>query len=138
MVGMLAIAAALLSQPAALSAQSRAPNIIVVPGNTQVLPVLPAPYAQPISCWQDIRLFRTLRNGNFPYCRQNLRYRPGALECFQIAEQVCDVIPAGSAIPIQTTSVLRKQVIVCPDGPEPPVCRRLDVDGLSSMSDLSP
>jgi hypothetical protein len=29
---------------------------------------------------------------------------------------------------------VNKQVIVCPDGPEPPVCRRLDVDGLSIMS----
>ena len=114
-----AIAAALLMPPVAALAQPHAPSIVVVPGPGQALPVLP--YAQPLSCWQDVRLFRTLRNGNFPYCRQNLRYRPGALECFQIMEQICSVIPAGGAMPVQTTSTLSKQVIVCPDGPEPPV-----------------
>jgi hypothetical protein len=134
MAGALAIAMALLGQPVVAPAQSRSPSIIVVPGGGQALPALPYPYAQPLSCWSDIRLFRTLRNGNFPYCRQNLRYRPGALECFQIAEQVCEVIPAGGTLPVRTTSTLSKQVIVCPDGPPPPVCRRLDVDGLSLMS----
>ena len=137
MAGMLAITTALLlggANPAA--AQSRSPTIIVVPDGRQPLPVLP--FAQPLSCWSDIRLFNTLRNGNFPYCRQNLRYRPGALECFQIAEQVCEVIPAGGTLPVRTTSTLSKQVIVCPDGPAPPVCRRLDLEGLSTHSFSSP
>lgn len=125
-------AALLLGQPTMAPADSRAPTIIVVPGGGQALPALP--FAQPLSCWSDIRLFHTLRNGNFPYCRQNLRYRPGALECFQIAEQVCEVIPAGGTLPVRTTSTLSKQVIVCPDGPPPPVCRRLDLEGLSSTS----
>ena len=130
--GTIALGIVLLGQPLLAAAQSRAPQIIVVPGGQQVLPALP--YAQPLSCWSDVRLFRTLRNGNFPYCRQNLRYRPGALECFQITEQVCDVIPAGSALPVRTTSVVNKQVIVCPDGPQPPVCRRLDVESFSGAS----
>src|SRR5262245_56278923 len=108
MAGMIAIAATLLMQSVPASAQQRSPSIVVVPGGAQAWPVLPYPFAQPISCWQDIRLFRTLRNGNFPYCRQNLRYRPGALECFQITEQVCDVIPAGGTLPVQTTRTLRK------------------------------
>jgi hypothetical protein len=105
----------------------RAPNIVVVPGAGPALPVLPYPNAQVLNCWSDVRLFNTLRNGNFPYCRQKMRYRPGALECFQITEQVCEVIPAGGNLPIQTTSPVNRQVIPCPDGPEPPVCRRLDI-----------
>jgi hypothetical protein len=40
------------------------------------------------------------------------------------------VLPAGASLPIQTTSPLNKQVIACPDGPQPPVCRRLDVEPL--------
>ena len=113
-----------LARPA--TADPNAPTIIVVPSGRPALPAYP--YAQALGCWSDVRLFNTLRNGNFPYCRQNLRYRSGALECFQITEQVCEVIPAGATLPIQTTSPLNKQVIPCPDGPEPPVCRRLDVE----------
>jgi hypothetical protein len=112
------------------AAEPKPPVIIVVPGERPSVPSYPSvyPYAQTLGCWSDVRLFNTLRNGNFPYCRQNLRYRPGALECFQITEQICEVIPAGATLPIQTTSPLSKQVIPCPDGPEPPVCRRLDIE----------
>jgi hypothetical protein len=118
-----------LARPEAAVADPRSPTIIVVPGARPALPAYPYayPYAQTLGCWSDVRLFNTLRNGNFPYCRQNLRYRPGALECFQITEQVCEVIPVGATLPIQTTSPVNKQVIPCPDGPEPPVCRRLDI-----------
>jgi hypothetical protein len=109
----------------------RAPAIIVVPGGGR--PVVPAypyvyPYAQTLGCWTDVKLFNTLRDGNFPYCRQKMRYRPGALECVQVTEQVCEVVPAGATLPIQTTSPVNKQVIPCPDGPEPPVCRRLAIE----------
>jgi len=129
---MVALATLLLGHPLVAAAQPRSPTIFVIPGGGQPLPALP--YAQPLSCWSDVRLFNTLRNGNFPYCRQNLRYRPGALECFQIVEQICDVIPAGATLPVRTTSTVNKQVIVCPDGPEPPVCRRLDVEAFSGLS----
>jgi hypothetical protein len=105
-----------------VAADQRGPAIIVVPD------AKPGPsYAQPLSCWSDVRLFSTLRDGNFPYCRQKLRYRPGALECFQVTQQVCQVILPGSYVPVETTSQVDRQVIPCPDGPEPPVCRRLDV-----------
>jgi hypothetical protein len=116
-----------LASPAA--SEPRAPAIIVVPSGRPVIPAYPYayPYAQTLGCWSDVRLFNTLRNGNFPYCRENLRYRPGALECFQVTEQVCSVILPGATLPIETTSEQNRQVIPCPDGPEPPVCRRLDL-----------
>jgi hypothetical protein len=99
------------------------PTIIVVPPGA----VAPPPYAQTLSCWSDVRLYETLRDGYFPYCREKLRYRPGRLECFQIVDQVCTVLLPGSLQPVETRSPLQRQVIACPDGPEPPVCRRLDV-----------
>jgi hypothetical protein len=100
------------------AADRRGPGVIVVPG---------APYGQTLDCWSDVRLFQTLRDGYFPYCREKLRYRPGALECFQLYDQVCTVWVPGSARPFETRSMLNKQIIPCPDGPQPPVCRRLDV-----------
>ena len=99
------------------------PTIIVVPPGA----LAPPPYAQTLSCWSDVRLYETLRDGYFPYCREKLRYRPGKLECFQIVDQVCTVLLPGSLQPVETRSPLQRQVIPCPDGPEPPVCRRLDV-----------
>jgi hypothetical protein len=130
--GLVALGILLLGPVLVARAEPRSPSIIIVPGGQPVLPALP--YAQTLSCWSDVRLFRTLRNGNFPYCRQNLRYRPGALECFQITEQICDVIPPGGTLPVRTTSMVNKQVIFCPDGPQPPVCRRLDVETFSGAS----
>lgn len=123
-------AATILCGAVGARAESRAPTIIVVPGGTPPPAVYPNvyPYPQTLGCWTDVRIFNTLRSGNVPYCRQNLRYRPGALECVQITEQVCQVIPAGATLPIQTTSPVNKQIIPCPDGPEPPVCRRLDIE----------
>jgi len=103
------------------AAADRGPAIIVVPRG----PVYP--YAQTLSCWSDVRLFETLRDGYFPYCREKLRYRPGALECFQLLDQVCTVLMPGSLQPVETRSMLNRQVIPCPEGPQPPVCRRLDV-----------
>jgi hypothetical protein len=133
MRGVRAVGAAFLGAALFLSGAAGAdparPSIVVVPGARPALPAVPYayPYAQTLACWSDVRLFNTLRNGNFPYCRQNLRYRPGALECSQITEQVCEVIPVGATLPILTTSPVTIQVIPCPDGPEPPVCRRLSV-----------
>jgi hypothetical protein len=128
--GAVVLGMGLLLPPGAARAEPPPPSIVIVPGSQPPYPAFSYPYAQPLWCWSAVRVFRTLRNGNFPYCRQNLRYRPGALECFQVTEQVCEVLPAGAALPIQTTSPLNKQVIACPDGPPPPVCRRLDIEPL--------
>jgi hypothetical protein len=98
-----------------------------------VVPVAqqPAPFVQPAPswCWLSIRLFDTLRNGPFEYCRRKLRYTPGKLECYTFTDQVCSVLlPNGEWT--ETRNVIQRQVISCPRGPEPPVCRRLDLMGV--------
>ena len=92
-------------------------------------PVQPVPVPAPSYCWLDVRLFNTLRYGPVDFCRRNLRYRPGALECYQFLDQVC-----ATAVPtsgwITSRSPVNTQVFACPYGPEPPVCRQLDLPAL--------
>jgi hypothetical protein len=78
------------------------------------------------SCWQNIRLFYTLRDGYFPYCRERMRYRPGKLECSQVTDRVCTVVDPVSLQLIEARRPTLRQVIPCPYGPEPPLCRKLD------------
>jgi hypothetical protein len=93
-----------------------------------VLPV-PSPVLPPSYCWIDVRLFYTLRNGPVDFCRRNLRYRPGALECYQFTDQVCATfVPSGQWV--TGRNAIDTQVFPCPYGPEPPVCRQLDLPAL--------
>ena len=79
----------------------------------------------PMYCSADVRVFDTLRNGPFDYCRKNLKYKPGAFECFTITDQVCiSLLPNG--LWGDTRAGVLRQVFQCPRAPEPPVCRRLD------------
>lgn len=104
------------------------------PGNApRIAPVpqQPVPFVQPAPswCWLSIRLFNTLRHGPFEYCRRNLRYSPGKLECYTFTDQVCSVLlPNGEWT--ETRNVIQRQPFPCPRGPEPPVCRRLDLMGV--------
>ena len=91
----------------------------------QPVPVLPPPGAVVTDCWLQARTFDTLRNGPFAYCRKNLRYRPGALECFWIAERVCWVFFPDRREWSQLHTPEAPVAFPCPDGPEPPVCPRL-------------
>jgi hypothetical protein len=79
----------------------------------------------PMYCSTDVRVFETLRHGPFHYCRKKLKYTPGALECFQITDQVCISLLQNGLWGDARAGVLR-QVFPCPRAPEPPVCRRLD------------
>jgi hypothetical protein len=91
-------------------------------------PVAPGPYpAFPTSCFVNVRLFRSLRTGPIDYCRENLRYEPGALECYQFTDQVCTVFLPSTGGFTETRSLLHAIPFRCPDGPEPPVCPRLSV-----------
>jgi len=86
--------------------------------------VVPQPY--PAACWVDVRTFHSMRYGEMPYCRENLRYRPGALECFEIIDRVCSIVTPELQLIDARTPVQRRR-IACPAGPRPPLCRRLDV-----------
>lgn len=95
--------------------------VAVTPNPVLPFPVLPTPSY----CWIDVRLFDTLRHGPFDFCRRKLRYRPGALECYFVTDQVCATLqPNGQWFEARTP--VNTQVFRCPPGPEPPVCRRLD------------
>lgn len=78
------------------------------------------------SCYQDVRLFYTLRDGYFPYCRERMRYRPGKLECSQVTDRICTIVDPVSLQLVESRTPTRRQMIPCPDGPEPPLCRKLD------------
>ena len=99
----------------------------IPPGLVQPPPaVVPFVVPTPSTCWIDIRLFDTLRYGPVDFCRENLRYSPGRLECYQITDQVCATLtPDGQWVEGRTP--LERQVFHCPPGPPPPVCRRLDL-----------
>jgi hypothetical protein len=88
---------------------------------------VPVPYAPPGYCWPEVRLFESLRLGPLDYCRKRLTYRPGALECYVVTDNVCWVLQPGGGW-IQARSPVSKQVFPCPYGPEPPVCRQLDFE----------
>jgi hypothetical protein len=121
-VNLLVLAGALL----AVTASAAPPNATPVP--VPVVPV-PVPVPAPSYCWLDVRLFHTLRLGPVDFCRRNLRYRPGALECYQFLDQVCATyVPASGWV--TGRNVVNTQVFACPEGPEPPVCRRLDLPAL--------
>jgi hypothetical protein len=101
---------------------------LATPAPVPVVPV-PSPVLPPSYCWIDIRLFYTLRDGPVDFCRRNLRYRPGALECYQFTDQVCATfVPSGQWV--TGRNAIDMQVFPCPYGPEPPVCRRLDLPAL--------
>lgn len=118
--GALLLGLTLVAQPpcAARAAGPRPP--LVRPGvpTDPFAPVL-------VSCWLEARLFESLRTGPVDFCRGHLRYRPGALDCARFVDQVCWVyLPAQAEYTLTRTPNLRAAV-VCPPGPEPPVCPRL-------------
>jgi len=90
----------------------------------QPYPGFPVPA---LECHDDVRLFPRLAGGNFDYCRSHLRYVPGALDCYQIVDRVCLVWLPGSSEWTEARSTREHIPIPCPEGPEPPVCRRLDL-----------
>jgi hypothetical protein len=78
-------------------------------------------------CEDDVRLFRSLASGTVDYCRGHLRYVPGALDCFRVVDRVCSVFLPATAEWTDTRLPRVRIPFACPDAPEPPVCRRLDI-----------
>lgn len=97
-------------------------------GHDPGVPIIIAPGlgAYGTGCYHDVRLFYTLRDGYFPYCRERMRYRPGRLECSQVTDRICTVVDPVTLQVVEARTPTRRVVIPCPDGPEPPLCRRLD------------
>ena len=92
-----------------------------------VAPPYPAlsPFPVVTGCRTEPRLFHSLKTGWVDYCRGHLGYAPGALDCFNFADEVCTVF--SPATREWTESRLENPPVVfpCPDVPEPPTCPRL-------------
>jgi hypothetical protein len=120
-VGSLVLAGMLLAAAADGAGPPARPLPVAVPA--------PLQYPPPSWCWLDVRLFTSLRLGPVDYCRRRLRYRPGRLECFRFLDQVCATWVPGAGW-VTARNVIDTQVLACPEGPEPPVCRQLDLPAL--------
>lgn len=90
------------------------------------LPLLPPPGVV-TECHDDVQLFQSFVSGTVDYCRGHLRYVRGALDCYQVIDRVCSVFLPASAEWTDTYYPRAHIPFPCPDAPEPPVCRRLDV-----------
>jgi|GEM_PF-1407544 len=73
----------------------------------------------------SMRPFESLESGVFDYCRGHLRYEPGALDCYHFIDEVCELLDPTTGEWFDTHSPEGREVFVCPDAPEPPVCPRL-------------
>ena len=85
----------------------------------------PPPLAPQIFCWFEARYFRSFTAGLVDYCRAHLAYRPGALECYYLADQVCWTFAPDKGEWTQVRFSQPPLVFPCPYAPEPPVCPRL-------------
>lgn len=122
----LALGAVLAALPAARAEPPPVPPVLLPrPGGVPPF-AWPELAPAPAWCWIETRLFDSLRTGPIDFCRKRLRYRPGALECYRIVDHVCLTFTAAGQWFSARTPVTR-EVIVCPRGPEPPVCRQLDI-----------
>jgi hypothetical protein len=81
----------------------------------------------PPACEEELFIFRSLRYGEFDYCKLHLRYRPGTADCLRIVAPTCNVLAPGQ--PPRTFNgwadwllAGRAERIICPPGPPPPSC----------------
>lgn len=87
--------------------------------------VLPfgSPYASPFGCYQDVQIFRSLKDGEFDFCRLKLRYTPGRAECLRIIISTCNLVtPGRRALGPPGGLEGFAERIICPPGPPPPTC----------------
>ena len=83
----------------------------------------PGPSPAPAAESKEVVDPRVARLLPVDFCRKNLAYRPGRLECAQVGENVCWVL-LGAQWTL-TRTPMSQYVIPCPDGPAPPVCPRM-------------
>jgi len=82
-----------------------------------------SPYVSPFGCYQDVQIFRSLKDGEFDFCRLRLRYVPGRAECLRIIISTCNLVAPGMR-PLGPPGGLEgyAERIICPPGPPPPTC----------------
>jgi len=82
-----------------------------------------SPYVSPFGCYQDVQIFRSLKDGEFDFCRLRLRYVPGRSECLRIIISTCNLVAPGTR-PLGPPGGLEgyAERIICPPGPPPPTC----------------
>jgi hypothetical protein len=78
-------------------------------------------------CPPILMTFRSLRYGEFDYCRLRLRYQPGSDDCLRIVAPTCNFVVDGRRVPelvLGTGGEMfgNAERIVCPPGPPPPSC----------------
>ena len=103
-----------------VSAASAVAQVRIVPPRTPIV----TPWVT-TSCWVEPRWFETLRNGPMDYCKRSLRFRRGQVDCLTFADQVCWAVNQVTGEWQQLRTDGLQNLIVCPDGPEPPTCPRL-------------
>ena len=82
-----------------------------------------SPYVSPFGCYQDVQIFRSLKDGEFDFCRLKLRYTPGRAECLRILVSTCNLVAPGTRT-LGPPGGLEgfAERIICPPGPPPPTC----------------
>jgi hypothetical protein len=78
-------------------------------------------------CPPRLLTFRSLKHGEFDYCRMHLRYRPGTYDCLRIVAPTCNFVVDGRRRPGLTLGSGSElfgtaERIVCPPGPPAPSC----------------
>ncbi|HEY8517883.1 MAG TPA: hypothetical protein VIS07_20420 [Candidatus Binatia bacterium] len=89
---------------------------------------LPPPPTEPLIgpfnfCYQSVEIFRSLKHGDFDFCRLRLRYTPGRAECLRIIISSCNLVVPGHrsrGVPGGLDGFAER--IICPPGPPPPTC----------------
>ena len=78
-------------------------------------------------CPPHYLVFRSLKYGDFDYCRMHLRYRPGTYDCLRIVAPTCNFVVDGRRRPGLSLGPGGElfgtaERIVCPPGPPAPSC----------------
>lgn len=112
-----------------VAAPAQAQYFVTEPLNPPLSPLYAVPGYPPPSCYSEVRIFDTLKYGPTTLCRQNMKYRPGSLECVQIVDQVCGSYQVNGQW-IEGRNIVTTNVIPCPQGPPQPMCPQLGGTGI--------
>jgi len=98
--------------------------LAATPGRADLPPPVVAPFYVPFdTCYREVQIFRSLKHGDFDFCRLKLRYQPGRAECLRIVISTCNLVAPGTRR-LGPPGGLEGfgERIICPPGPPPPTC----------------